>query len=91
MSNGLRLRALTNEQTHRHMDARNQFYYQRPGEKSEIMCFPSQDMCHKNFMGLRIPAMHEANTALLDILVDNSVIIVSFQKGFLSDLKMMVY
>ncbi len=30
-------------------------------------------------MTLRIPAMHEANTALLDILVDNSVIIPSFQ------------
>ncbi len=28
---------------------------------------------------LRIHAMHEANTALLDILVDNSVIIPSFQ------------
>ncbi len=30
-------------------------------------------------VSLRIPAMHEANTALLDILVDNSVIIPSFQ------------
>ncbi len=38
--------------------------------------------------------MHEANTALLDILVNNSVIIPSFQNGtstFLSDLKKMVY
>ncbi len=49
------------------------------------------------FTCLRIPAMPEANTALLDILVDNSVIIPSFhlwsvgQKGFLSDLKKMVY
>ncbi len=30
-------------------------------------------------VGLRIRAMHEANTALLDILVDKSVIIPSFQ------------
>ena len=29
---------------------------------------------------LRIRAMHEANSALLEILVDNSVIIPSFQK-----------
>ncbi len=28
---------------------------------------------------LRMPAMHEVNTALLDILVDNSVIVPSFQ------------
>ncbi len=28
---------------------------------------------------LRIPAMHETNKALLDILVENSVIIPSFQ------------
>ncbi len=35
---------------------------------------------------LRIPAMHEANTALLDILVDNSV--VGFEKdGLLAELQ----
>ncbi len=48
-----------------------------------------------NLLGLRIRAMHEANTALLDILVDNSVIIPSLwsvgQKGFLSDFEKMVY
>ncbi len=37
---------------------------------------------------LRIRAMHEANTALLDILVDNSVII---PKGSLSDFEKVVY
>ncbi len=31
--------------------------------------------------------MHEANTALLDILVDNSVIIPSFQNGLLAELQ----
>ena len=37
--------------------------------------------------------MHEANTALLDILVDNSIIIPWSvgQKGFLSEYKKMVY
>ena len=42
---------------------------------------------------LRIRAMIEANTGLVDILVDNSVIIPSFQNrtSTLSDLKKMVY
>ncbi len=40
---------------------------------------------------LRIPAMHEANTALLDILVDNSCYYTIFLKSDKMDLKKMVY
>ncbi len=38
--------------------------------------------CNLKIANLRIRAMHEANTALLDILVDNSVIIPSFERLF---------
>ncbi len=34
---------------------------------------------HRAAVNLRIPAMHEANTARLDTMIDNSVIMPSFQ------------